>query len=147
MDRVIYRKLTRKSTLGFGQYRDMTVADLMYTLDAYGKDYLRWCYFNCSNITFFDDILDELEIPESLRFEKPGTNPEAFKELTKEIKKRKFNEIYGGLDEKEKVVALAKRKQRRARNKKLDCLRSEQKHRVTKGAMAWKNQGHKIGDK
>lgn len=146
MDRVLYRKLTRKSKLGFGRYHDMTVGDLLNCMGYVGKDYLRWCYFNCSNITFFDDILDELEIPEEFRFTKPGSYPEDYENYVKERKQRKFNEIYGELDDKEKLIALTQRKIRKLNGRKMHCLRSELSSKESAGSMQWKNQGHKEGE-
>ena len=70
---VLLRKLTRKSTLNFGQYAQLTVQQV---LDLKHTRILRWYYYNSSNITFTDDILDELHITEERRIEKPGKNPE-----------------------------------------------------------------------
>lgn len=75
---VILRKLTRKSVLGFGKHADLTVGGLLKA-DRYS--YLRWVYYNCSNITFMDNILDLISIPEEERITKPGKDVELFKEL------------------------------------------------------------------
>lgn len=82
-DVTLLRKLSRKSFIKFGQYTDLTVQQL---IDIKKSNYLRWVYFNCSSITFMDDILDEIKIPISFRFDKPNKNTELGIELDKEIK-------------------------------------------------------------
>jgi len=44
-----------------------------------GRVKLVWYYYNSSNITYMDDILDELRITDNLRIEKPGKSPYLFK--------------------------------------------------------------------
>lgn len=68
MDVVLLRKLSRKSVLNFGIYKDLPVNNL---LDLHNYSYLRWVYFNCSNITFMDDILLEIGVDENNRISKP----------------------------------------------------------------------------
>lgn len=73
-----FRKLTKKSTIGFGIHLNNTVD---YCLKS-GKIYdLISIYFNCSHITFFDDILDELKIKGKWRIDKPGTDAYKFYEF------------------------------------------------------------------
>jgi len=87
-----FRKLTRKSFIGFGQYKYKTVDQVM----ALGKvvDIID-IYFNLSHITFFDDILDELKITQDWRIEKPGTDKElgfAFKRAVyPEVTRLRYN--------------------------------------------------------
>jgi len=76
MDVPILRKLTEKSILGFGKYADCAVRHL---LDINETVFLRWIYFNSSRITFIDEILDKIHIPDEFRINKPGTNKEMFK--------------------------------------------------------------------
>jgi hypothetical protein len=63
----LLRICTKKSRLGFGQYSDLTVGDIM-RLDP---QYLVWCYGHFDKISFCDEILTELEIPP---IPKPGTD-------------------------------------------------------------------------
>jgi hypothetical protein len=70
---LLLRKLTRKSKMGFGQYRDLTVQDL---LDQKRGLHIVAAYYALGNITFEDDILDELGIPEDERINKPGKDLE-----------------------------------------------------------------------
>lgn len=66
-----FRKLTEKSIIGFGRYKDTTVARILTS----GKfTDLIMMYFRTSHITFFENILDELKITNEWRIEKPGTN-------------------------------------------------------------------------
>lgn len=66
-----FRKLTRKSTLGFGSHREWTVGDL---IDRGRYFTIIDSYFNLSHITFFDDVLDEVKISKEWRIEKPGVD-------------------------------------------------------------------------
>ena len=75
---VLLRKLTRKSCLQFGKYQDVNIQSI---LNLKRHRYLRWVYFNMSMITFFDDILDEINLPEDYRIDKPGKNPELHEKL------------------------------------------------------------------
>jgi len=71
------RTLTRLSPLNFGKTRKDTVQE---TLDqgAIGRSRIVWYYFFMSNISFVDEILDELGVTEELRIEKPTTNKRLF---------------------------------------------------------------------
>ena len=144
MDRVVYRKLTKKSRLGYGKYADYTVQD-MFCLDWKGREYLIWSYFNLSNITFMDDILDELEIPEEMRISKPGKNEDLWEKLREARARRGFEEKYGVMEEKQRVIALSDRKRRQQNARMMVCIKKEvaDNKKFSKGKMAWKNQGHR----
>lgn len=73
MDIILLRKLTLKSILNFGEYFDYPIWKL---LELQKYSYLRWVYFNCSNITFTDDILELLKITDEYKISKPGVNRE-----------------------------------------------------------------------
>lgn len=75
---VLLRKLTRKSIIDFGRYNGRSIQNM---LDLYEYRYIRWMYFCNSNLTFFDDILDEVNLPEDFRIKKPGVDKEANKRL------------------------------------------------------------------
>ena len=72
------RTLTQKSVMKFGKYSDITVKNL---LDLNKTTYLRWCYYNCSEITFTEDILELIRIPPDFRIEKPSKCPDKHDEL------------------------------------------------------------------
>jgi len=81
MDVTLLRTLTRKSLLKFGKNADLCVQELLH---KHARSYLRWVYYNCDKISFTDDILDEINIYEGDRIEKPGKYPirhEAMQEL------------------------------------------------------------------
>ena len=91
----LLRILTLKSKFGFGQYREYTVEKLLQINSDCCKptnypfllgdqcSYLRWVYFNSSNITFIDSILDTIGIYEKYRIKKPGKNYELYYILEK----------------------------------------------------------------
>lgn len=85
-DVVLLRKLTEKSTLKFGMYDNVPIYNL---LDLKKYSYLRWVYYNSSNITFLDSILEEIGITEEYYIDKPGKNTELGIELN-DIKKSKM---------------------------------------------------------
>jgi hypothetical protein len=91
MDRVILRKLARKSTLNFGKYADYTVEQVLTQNTIDGMRYLTWVYYNSSNISFIDDILVQLGIIEENRINKPGKvlDKKTFYEYVRICKKNK----------------------------------------------------------
>jgi len=78
MASILLRKLTKKSTLNFGKYKDYTVNHLF---GMKKQIELISIYFKLSTITFTDDILDELGITEEYRIEKPSKNMELYQDF------------------------------------------------------------------
>jgi hypothetical protein len=77
---VLLRTLTKKSVIGFGNHRLNTVGDVFIMNRQ--VDLIKM-YFLLGSISFHKDILDELHIPDHLRFEKPGKSPEHLREALK----------------------------------------------------------------
>lgn len=73
MATTLLRKLTLKSQLKFGKQYDKTVDNL---LSLKQNTLLGWYYFNCSSISFIDEVLNEIGIGEDFRIEKPGKDEE-----------------------------------------------------------------------
>lgn len=73
-DIVKLRKLTFKSIIGFGNYKDITVQD-MCNLHRHGE--LIDIYYNLGNIDFTDEVKKELCINERRSIKKPGTDKTA----------------------------------------------------------------------
>jgi hypothetical protein len=130
MDALRLRTLTKKSVLGFGKYSDLTV---MHVLNSNHTRYLRWVYYNCDMISFMDDILEEIRIPETHRIEKPGKNPEMHEELNDLIESKMpgFNRF--------KMKSHQKRVTKGVSASKMHG----EKRNYTKGSMQAANQGHK----
>lgn len=85
-DVTLLRTLTRKSTLKFGQYHDLTVQNILDSRHSKGKSLLRWYYFNSDRISFIDDLLDEMNIIPEFRIVKPGkVTPEEWQEIKGEM--------------------------------------------------------------
>lgn len=132
MDTVRLRTLTEKSVIGFGRYSDSTVGMLI----SYEKThYLRWCYFNFESITFTDDILSKIHIPNNFRINKPG------KDL---IKHTELNEHIMN-----KIPAFAKLKKeshlRRVRMASYVSAKKQDLFYYSKGNLQRKNHGVSIG--
>lgn len=144
---ILLRKLSRKSTLNFGQYADMTVQQV---IDLHHHLILRWYYFNSSNITFFDDILDELSITEEYRIEKPGKNPELGRKLDEVCRARAFAYVAGRAEAKGNNPDAAKmglhaRIEARTRRKSWSRFRNYQREDSrwnTKSVLQAINHGH-----
>ncbi len=113
----------------FGQYADVPIWNL---LELKKYSYLRWVYFNSSNITFFENILLEIGITEEYFIEKPGVNPEFHEKLT-EIKRENTSwKTQKHLDK----VSKYRIKNKNNQIKNLDRIN------YSKSNLARKNQGH-----
>lgn len=65
----LLRIMTEKSIIGFGQYKDMKIGDII----KLGKnDYLRWIYYNYEGLSFTDEILYKINIRGRWKISKPG---------------------------------------------------------------------------
>lgn len=85
-DVTLLRTLTRKSTLKFGKFHDLTVQNVLDYQNMKGRSLLRFYYFNSSKISFVDEVLDELNVPPELRIAKPGNvTTEVWKEINHNI--------------------------------------------------------------
>jgi hypothetical protein len=133
MDVILLRKLTRKSVMGFGQYSEMSVGQI---IDIQKSHYLVWVYYYLSNISFCDEILDKLYIWPRLRIEKPGKDPEMIKEYEKCCKVR-----IGHLDN----LSFIKMKVLNKKNKRVSKIRFEAYHKIDsdKRKLQRYNQGHR----
>ena len=69
------RTLTRKSKLGFGKYKDLTVQKI---LDMKMPLVLISPYYKLTSINYMDDILIELKITKEYRIEKPSANKDEY---------------------------------------------------------------------
>lgn len=75
MSSILLRKMTKKSTINFGKFKECTVEQLFGMKKQIG---LISMYFNLSTITFTDEILDELGITAEYRIDKPSTSREIY---------------------------------------------------------------------
>lgn len=132
-DVVLLRKLSRKSIMKFGVHSLFTVQDI---INLKKHKYLRWVYFNCSNIDFMEDILDEIRIPENFRIKKPSKKPKLHDELNKLI----FENLDSDFVEKylynRNKIAKKNLKGKSVSKKVKDCLN------YSKSALQRLNHGH-----
>lgn len=128
-DITLLRKLTEKSTLKFGKYHDIPIYNL---LDLNRNTYLRWVYYNSSNITFMDNILFKIGIRENEFIEKPGKNPKLYLEVTERIR---MNMSYKSISRLNKIKRISIEKIIRQENKKDNTINS-------KSNLMKKNHGH-----
>ena len=132
MDTIYLRKMTYKSQFKGGKCEDMTVHQ---ALSLHHERYLRYCYFNYASITFIDEILDIINIPDEFRIKKPGINKKFHTILN-----NKYNKILKAKQEQGKhsfIRAYDKFKTRKRRIRKTDS-------RVfSKSSLQNANHGHK----
>lgn len=64
------RKLSMKSTIGFGRYADMIVGNVLKV----DPSYLSWLYYNKDKISFLPEVLEQLKITGELVIDKPGSD-------------------------------------------------------------------------
>lgn len=106
-DVVLLRKLAYKSTFNFGKYYDYTVYQLFCLSELKAIKYLTWVYYNASNISFTDEILDRIFITEELRIKKPGkvSSESEYADFCGKLKaKRTANFLEKTEDEKDKII-------------------------------------------
>lgn len=134
-DVTLLRKLTRKSILKFGQYAEVPIQTL---LDLKNHKYLRWIYFNSSNIDFMEDILDEIKIPLHFRIKKPAKNPELYLKLNEEI----FENLPD--DFKEKYLRKSEKIAKKISKGKSVSKIKQHQNKFTKDYLRRKNHGNKM---
>jgi hypothetical protein len=133
MDVVLLRTLTRKSIIGFGQYSEMSVGQI---IDMQKGLYLIWIYFHVEGISFSPEVFDELKLYEKYRISKPGINHDMC------IHYEKCR--YGGL----KAIDPYKYLKVKMRNKKVQGHRQHNREKMAdwrdnRGLLQRKNQGHR----
>jgi len=69
------RTMTRKSTLGFGKMKDLTVQRI---LDLRKPLVLISSYYKLTSVNYTEDILNELKITKEYRIQKPSANKEMY---------------------------------------------------------------------
>lgn len=132
--------MARKSVFSFGKYEGLSVQQV---LDMKNYSFLRWCYFNCSMLSFLPDILDELSIFEDFRIEKPGTDVEKY-EAYKRFMEIRFKIKLKKTDDKEGCSiysTVEKRRRDNARDRMIRVMNADRVH-YSKGAMQRRNHGH-----
>ena len=79
MDVTILRILTEKSIIWFGKWEGYSVGQMIGLKHTAA---LRWIYYNCSKVSFVDEVLDKIYIRyDEYKIEKPGKNPELCQKL------------------------------------------------------------------
>lgn len=134
MDVLLLRILAWKSIRGFGQYQELSVQQVY---DLKHTNYLRWAYYNLSNISFNEEILKAIGVIKEKhdnRIKKPGTNPELHEEMNKFF----FNLSCMAEGSKTKVI------NRNRTGFKLKAKRTYLKDRIefSRGNLQRKNHGH-----
>lgn len=127
MDVTTLRVLTKKSKLGFGRYRDWTVADILIQKPSY----IPWVYYCVSGISFCEEILQYLHIEN--RIQKPGYDEAAYREY-----QRALTETFTKEERDHHFWQVAKVRKRKA---KAALAREITKTSFTKGELQAINHG------
>ena len=144
-DVTLLRTLTRKSTLKFGKFHDLTVQNVPDSQNMKGRSLLRFYYFNSSKISFIDDLLDELNIPPELRIPKPGNvTPDEWRVINRNIHVIE-SEKYHALPEIErKRVSGLEKKERKQVSKHNEIILNKYDRGVhSKSELMNNNRNHK----
>lgn len=130
MDIIRLRTLTRKSVLGFGYEGDLPIQML---LNRHRAGYLRWVYFNSSNLSFTDDILDELKVDPEFRIQKPGVQRDFHEKLNHKL----YDHFALST-----IEAIKRKSDHAIKGRAISALKRQC---FTKDYMQATNQGHKRG--
>lgn len=126
--RPLYRICTRKSRLGFGKYSDLyTVGDILKA----DPKYIVWAYTSCENISFAQDILDELNLP---LIKKPGTDKDVYFDWLRSRSAQFSKE--------ERMHGAAKKKMREKKSAIASYIRVRNSVSLSKGQLQAINHGH-----
>jgi len=139
MSIVLLRTLTRKSIIGFGDFRDLSVQNV---LDLHRHNELLNIYYTCRNIDFNQDLKDELCIHGEREINKKDKSDTRYinnfwsyiRECLDEMNAQKTKE------EKQRDIHM----KFKAKRKKIKDNRNKGFRQATglysKGAMKWRNQ-------
>jgi hypothetical protein len=125
---MVFRTLAKRSVLGFGRHADLSVTQL---LTMNNHSYLTWVYYNCSHISFNDEILEILGITKERQIKKPGVDPSYYERF-----RGSFSPLYD-----ESLNARATKKFIRA-DRKARKISYEHGGEIDKAKRQRVNQGH-----
>ena len=117
----LLRTMTVKSIIGFGQYKSLTVQDLL-NLQLYKE--LLSMYYQLEKINFTPDILEALHITGDRVIDKPGKNTSYYKDniynmICELNNKTDFKHILGGIMHQRKMDRIKRAKQHNHEHSKL----------------------------
>lgn len=150
---VLYRKLAMRSQLKFGKFEFETVQNL---ISLGQQEYLKWAYYNMSNIDFLPDVKAAIGIDKDI--EKPGVDKEYWEDYKKRqheifVRDEKLLRPWEELTEEEKLECY-KRHAIKKRNKRIKQERAEAKqrhreflHDLSPAQLQGMNHGHGAGRK
>lgn len=78
MDTILLRTMTLKSCFDEGKFKNVKIQTLF---DLHETRYLRWAYYNLSNINFNQEVKNLIGITSEFEIKKPGTCKEMNEKL------------------------------------------------------------------
>ena len=130
---VLYRILTEKSRLGFGKFGVLTIKDIL-TIDK--GEYLAYCYYCISKISFTDTILESIGVTD--RIAKPGIDKAKFQAW----QKARRQAISAQLSEEQRLHGRFVWYNRGRRRDKAALAKAERETSYTKAQLQSINHGH-----
>lgn len=115
MSSVLLRTLTRKSIIGFGHYKDLSVQNL---IDLFKHKELLSIYYTCRNIDFCQDLKDELYISGEREINKKIPQAERYLPNANKYMYDCLNDIIGSKSKKELRAAILTRGREKRTQKK-----------------------------
>ena len=139
MSIVLLRTLTGKSIIGFGQYRDLTIQNLIDT--AQHKELLHMYYF-LRNIDYNEDIIKQLKIDQVYRIDKKNSKDEVRfkKEYYKYINKCLYLIISEQIENNSKNNIVRMINVRRVKGDRKKNIEHRTNVLTSKGYLKYKNQ-------
>lgn len=143
--KILLTKLTKKSTIPAGKNAGLKVGDVL----KIKKISLIYAYFHYSNITFTDDVLDELNIKAEDRIPKPSKCPEKFDFYLNRNLYYATGKVAGNIENDEnidfsspKAMAIKRNIIKSKKVAKYKGMIEREKRKYSKGSLQRKNQGH-----
>lgn len=134
------RTMTWKSVLAGGKYQHCSVRQAYDAEGEEGPQYLAWIYYQYANLSFCEEILQEIGITENLRIEKPGKDDT----MMRKWRRAHYEALTEGMSEEARMGA-AKRHDTaiknviKAKKRKIDL-----QYDRTRGQMQVRNQNPKF---
>lgn len=139
-EHVRLRTMTWKSVLDGGKYQHCSVRQAYDAEGEEGPQYLAWLYYQNANLSFCEEILQEIGITEDLRIEKPGKDDTKMRRW-----RRAHYEARAEAMSEESRMGAAKRHDKAIKNViKAKKRNIDLKYDRTKGQMQVRNQNPKF---
>jgi len=140
MDAIRLRTMTWKSIFSSGKYQGCSVRMAYDIEEREGPSYLAWLYYHCSNISFCEEILNEIDLTPELRIDKPGKSVTMWGRWRQHY----YNLHYANQSETELMAGASYHKAQKRRKYRLKHIQIENRFERTKSQLQVRNQSPKF---